>query len=55
MGVFYRNLVNLRESNAYKLHDCMGDAGNNMEKAVYCIRDYISGMDADNLKLKSIF
>ena len=54
MGIFYRNLVNLRESNTYRLADCMNVAGNNMEKTVYCIRGYISGLDEDNQKLKII-
>ncbi len=53
MGVFYRNLVNLRESNRYKYQDCVVDAGNNMEKAVFCVRDYLTGIDADNATLKA--
>lgn len=54
MGIFYRNLVSLRESQRYRYQDCLLDAGNNMEKAVYCIRNYLSGVDADNVKLKQI-
>ena len=52
MGIFYRNLVNLRESQRYHFQDCIVDAGNDMEKAVYCVRDYLTGIDADNIKLK---
>ena len=54
MGVFYRNLVSLRESNRYKYQDCTVAAGNNMEKAVYCVRDYLTGIDSDNATLKAI-
>ena len=54
MGIFYRNLVNLRESTRFRYQDCIVDAGNNPEKAVLCVRNYISGIDADNNKLKSI-
>ena len=51
MGVFYKNLVNLRESTKYRYGDCLVDAGNDIEKAVLCIRGYLSGMDADNITL----
>lgn len=54
MGTFYRNLVNLRESNRYRYQDCVVDAGNNMEKAVYCVRNYLTGVDADNATLKKL-
>ena len=54
MGVFYRNLVELRDSTRYQYQDCVVEAGNNPEKAVYCIRNYLTGVDADNLKLKAI-
>ena len=54
MGVFYRNLVNLRESTKYRYGDCLIDAGNNPDKAVLCIRGYLSGMDVDNATLTTI-
>ena len=54
MGVFYRNLVELRESTRYQYQDCIVDAGNNVEKAVFCVRNYLTGIDADNQKLKGI-
>ena len=54
MGVFYTNLVNLRESNRYRYQDCLVSAGNNIEKSVFCVRDYLTGIDADNAKLKAI-
>ena len=54
MGVFYKNLVNLRESTKYRYADCLIEAGNNPEKAVLCIRGYLSGMDADNVTLTNI-
>ena len=52
MGHFYRNLVDLRESSSYKYQDCMVGAGNNMEKAVWCIRGYLVDIDTDNVTLK---
>ena len=48
MGIFYRNLVSLRESNQFKYQDCVVAAGNNVEQAVMCIRGYIAGLDNDN-------
>ena len=54
MGVFYTNLVNLRESNRYKYQDCVVKAGNNIEDSIYCVRNYLTGIDADNAQLKSI-
>ena len=53
MGYFYENLTNMRESTRYRYQDCIVDANNNVEKAVYCVRDYLSGIDADNLALKA--
>ena len=53
MGFFYKNLVNLRESNRYRYQDCTVEAGNNMTKAVYCVRGYLTGIDADNATLKA--
>ena len=47
-------MVNLRQSNQYRYQDCIVAAGNNPEKAVYCVRDYLTGIDADNAKLKAI-
>ena len=54
MGVFSRNLVELRESNRFRYQDCIVEAGNNVEKNVMCVRNYLTGIDADNAKLKSI-
>ena len=48
MGDWLRKMTNVRESNRYKYQDCMKDAHNNMEKAVFCVRGYISGIDEDN-------
>lgn len=53
MGFFYQNLVNLREANRYRYQDCLVDAGNNMEKAVFCVRGYLTGIDADNVTLRT--
>lgn len=54
MGLFYRNLVELRESNRYKYQDCIVDANNDMQKAVICVRNYLTGIDADNATLTSL-
>ena len=54
MGLFYQNLVNLRESNRYRYQDCIVAAGNDMHKSVICVRDYLTGIDADNAKLKAL-
>ena len=51
MSVFYKNLVNLRESTKFRYTDCIVDAGNDIEKAIHCIRGYLSSMDADNATL----
>lgn len=54
MGHFYRNMVNLRESNKYRYQDCVKEASNNLEGAVLCVRNYITGIDADNATLKGL-
>ena len=53
MGHFLRNLVDLRESSNYKYQDCVVDAGNNLEKAVWCVRGYLMDIDSDNVLLKA--
>ena len=54
MGVFYQNLVNLRDSNRFRYQDCIVAAGNDIQASVFCVRDYLTGIDADNAKLKAI-
>ena len=54
MGLFYSNLISLRESTRYRYQDCIVDAGNSMEGVVLCVRDYLSGVDKDNVQLKSL-
>ena len=51
LGFFYQNLINMRESTKYRYMDCTKAAGNNLEKATVCIRDYLRGIDADNVAL----
>jgi hypothetical protein len=48
MGHFYQNMIDLRESSSYKYKDCVVDAGNNLEKAVFCVRGYLTDIDSDN-------
>ena len=54
MGVFYRNLVNLRDSTAFKYKDCLKAAENDVNASMLCIRDYLAGIDADNVTLTGI-
>ena len=54
MGFFLKNLVNVRESTRYRYQDCIVDAGNNLDKAVLCVRDYLKGIDSDNETLKNL-
>ena len=55
MGEFWRTMVNLRESNRYKYQDCIVEAGNDAKEAVLCIRNYLTGIDADNATLTTKF
>jgi len=40
-----------RDSTKFKFQDCDVQAGNNVEKAVVCVRNYLQGMEQDNEKL----
>lgn len=53
MGEWLRKMTAVRESQRYKYQDCMVTAGNNIEEAVYCVRGYLTGIDADNVTLKA--
>ena len=54
-GKFVNRLVNLRDSNQFKLSDCLNEAGNDVVKAVHCVRNYNSGIDKDNESLVAYF
>ena len=50
-GTFTKMLVNYRDGSRFKYQDCIVDANNNAEKAVHCIRGYITDMGIDNDKM----
>lgn len=52
-GKFEEKLENVRDSNVFKYRDCMGEAENNVLKAIMCMRDYNVQMDKDNETLKN--
>lgn len=50
-GKFNDALQKHRDSTKFKFQDCDVQAGNNVEKAVVCVRSYLKGMEQDNEKL----
>lgn len=50
-GKFNEALKKHRDSTKFKYQDCDVEAGNNIEKAVICVRNYLQGMQEDNEKL----
>lgn len=47
--------ANHRDSGRFRYQDCIVEANNNVEKAVYCVRDYIKAIKEDNDKMVDIF
>ena len=47
--------TNYRNVDSYKYLDCMSEAGNNIERAVYCIRDYVGDIKKTNDKMIDVF
>ncbi len=47
-GKFNEALQKHRDSTKFKFQDCDVEAGNNIEKAVICVRNYLKGMEEDN-------
>jgi hypothetical protein len=45
---FENVLVAHRDSSRFRFQDCMVEANNNIEKAVWCIRDYVKAIQTDN-------
>ncbi len=39
----------------FKYQDCIVNANNNIERAVFCVRDYVKGVQDDNLKIVDAF
>lgn len=50
-GKFTDALANHRDSTKFKFQECEVEAGNNVEKAVFCVRGYLRSMEQDNDKL----
>lgn len=47
--------VNHRDSERFKFQDCLKDAENNLEKAVFCTRRYIEEIRENNDKMVEMF
>jgi hypothetical protein len=54
-GGFEKMLVAHRDSSRFQFQDCIVEANNNVEKAVYCVRDYNKHIQEDNDKMIEIF
>ena len=52
---FERMYSSHRDSGRFKFQDCLFEAGNNPEKAVLCVRDYVRGVKDDNEKMQLEF
>ena len=52
---FEKILASHRDANRFKYQDCMFEANNNVEMAVYCVRDYVKGIKEDNDKIVTVF
>ena len=51
LGKFTDALQQYRDSTKFRFQECDVAAGNNVEKAVQCVRGYLRGMEQDNDKL----
>lgn len=54
-GAFEAMYAKHRDSSRFHFQDCIFDANNNVEKAVYCVRDYVKQTKEDNDKMVEIF
>ena len=54
-GAFEAMYAAHRDSARFRYQDCVVEAGNNLEAAVYCVRDYIKHIREDNDKMMDIF
>ena len=50
-GKFEKMYAAHRDSGRFRFQDCIFDANNNVEKAVYCVRDYNKHIQEDNDKM----
>jgi hypothetical protein len=51
MGKFNDKLHNIRDSNRFVYQECIVSASNNVDKALDCVKGYLSGMRNDNDKI----
>ena len=54
-GSFETMYANHRDSGRFKFQDCIVDANNDIEKAVYCVRNYIKAIKDDNDQMCDLF
>ena len=54
-GIFDKMYVHHRDSGRFKFQDCTVEANNNIEQAVYCVRDYVKHIKDDNEKMIDLF
>ena len=54
-GAFESMYAAHRDSGRFRYQDCIVEAGNNIEAAVYCVRDYVKHIRDDNEKMIEIF
>ena len=54
-GGFEKMYAAHRDSARFRFQDCIFDANNNVEKAVYCVRDYVKQIRDDNDKMVETF
>ena len=52
---FDHMLTSHRDSSRFKFQDCIFEANNNVEEAVYCIRGYIQNIKQDNDNMVAAF
>jgi hypothetical protein len=52
---FDQLLTNHRDSSRFKFQDCIFEANNNVEEAVYCVRGYIQNIKDDNDNMVASF
>ena len=54
-GTFDKMYSSPRDSGRFRFQDCMWEANNNVEKAVYCVRDYVKQIKQDNDTMADLF
>ena len=54
-GPFEKMYAHHRDSGRFRFQDCSFEANNSIEKAVYCVRDYVKHIKEDNEKMIDLF